>query len=332
MSEERGWRCSVRLRKEQFTELKYWHHNLPRLAKKGQLIRRPASALKVRGQKVSSDSGMYELACVWFGAQNSLQVQSHLVEYIEELDQTESSTHRELLAVRQGLLKWEKPMSGQTITWLLDNQAAVKILKWGSMKPSLMALAITINDIVERADIELIPTWKDRTSEEIQIADRLGRGWTSNIDEYRISGWQFDEITQYYGLFDTDLFASNWSARTKSFVTKEPCNKALATDAFSISWSNDQVGRVWIHPPVQLLQKVFEKILLEDVCGLALFPFWESNFEVSETLKTIAINEDRLTILSYTYLHCDSPTWRRDTTFRGYTNFPFVIVNIDPRC
>ena len=329
-SEERGWRSSVRLKKEQIQELEFWFKNLPKLAKRGQLIRRPASALKIRGQKISSDSGKYELACCWFSAQHTLEVKNHVVEFIPEEEQGESSTHRELLAVRQGLRKWAKELKGQVVTWLLDNQAAVKILKWGSMRPKLMALALEINTIVEEADIEIIPVWKDRTASEIAIADKMGRGWNTNVDEYRISSFQFEEIVLYYGSFKTDLFSSNWSARTPQFVTKEPTTNSFATNAFTISWSHELIGRAWIHPPIMLLQKVLEKVLAENVSGMIIFPWWENNFEVSQVMNTIVDNGDRCTVIGYTYLHCESPAWRIDSAFRGYTNFPFVMCDIYP--
>ena len=197
------------------------------------------------------------------------------------------------------------------------------------MKPKLMSLALEIHDITEKFDIELLPVWKERSTAEIAIADKLGRGWNTNTDEYRIAGWQFDEIEYYYGKFDIDLFSSNWSARTSIFVTKEPTNHSFATDAFSISWHHEEVGRAWIHPPVLLLPRVLEKLLHENTNGILLFPHWEGCFEVSQIMPQI-VSSDRLTILGFSYLYCDSPVWRTDATFRGYPSFPFVIVDVQP--
>jgi hypothetical protein len=56
----------------------------------------------------------------------------------------ESSTWRELKAIKLALCSFQHVLSGKSLNWYIDNQNCVKIVEASSMKENLQAIAMSI--------------------------------------------------------------------------------------------------------------------------------------------------------------------------------------------
>ena len=66
-----------------------------------------------------------------------------------------------------------------------DNWAACKIVQWGSTKVDCMRVAVRINALVMRFNMEFEIVWQPRETEEIRFADCISKDF--DFADYRIS-------------------------------------------------------------------------------------------------------------------------------------------------
>ena len=81
-------------------------------------------------------------------------------------------------------------------------------------------------------DIRLSCVWMPRTSTEIMVADDLSKNFDTS--EYKLSRNDFGMLSQRFGPFCLDLFASPFSYLFKPFCSRFLCKEAVAVDAFTI--------------------------------------------------------------------------------------------------
>ena len=71
----------------------------------------------------------------------------------------QSSTWRELRAVKKVLESFQSKLKNERIRWFTDNQNVVRIVQYGSSKPSLQAEALDIFSICVQYNLRLEPEW-----------------------------------------------------------------------------------------------------------------------------------------------------------------------------
>ena len=69
-------------------------------------------------------------------------------------------------------------------------------------------------------------------------------------------GSDFGMLSQNYGPFCLDLFASPTTFLFKPFCSRFLCKESVAVDAFTIDWGNLNNG--FFHPPVGLVTRVLK--------------------------------------------------------------------------
>jgi len=80
-------------------------------------------------------------------------------------------------------------------------------------------------------------------------ADRESRAQFDR-SEWKLSPKIFQRINSQLGPLSTDLFASHLSAQLPTFVSWKPDSLAMATDEFTLTWS-DLPQKVYVNPPME---------------------------------------------------------------------------------
>lgn len=191
-----------------------------------------------------------------------------------EGERGDSSTLRELKAVYFGLLSFETKIkdSPKRIVIHCDNQAAVAIMKKGSIKIHLQKLAQKINELRERSKAEFIFKWVPR--ENNQEADSLSR--EKDYGDWGVTDEIARVVMNRFGLCTVDLFVDNTTAKCGRFFSREHCPFSQGKDAFehSRAWSNKEV--VWCVPPPNLLAQVLTFLRRHRSRGILGLPKWKS--------------------------------------------------------
>lgn len=145
-------------------------------------------------------------------------------------------------------------MEGIHIKLYLDNKVAIKYLnKIGDMKSLLNKLTRDICGwcLKRRLWISVfhIP------GKDNYVADRLSRKMNENM-EWSLSQEVFLDVQANLGALDIDLFASRDNHKLDRYVSYLPDSKAVAVNAFSLTWTNNS----FLFPPFSLLGLVLQKI------------------------------------------------------------------------
>ena len=112
---------------------------------------------------------------------------------VEEAKQ--SSTWRELHAVRLVLESFKGMLSNECIRWFTDNQNVVRIVLHGSRKPELQAEALSILSLCVQNKIRIEPSWIPR--EQNAQADYLSR--VVDFDDWRLNPVFFGALELKWG-------------------------------------------------------------------------------------------------------------------------------------
>ena len=139
----------------------------------------------------------------------------------------------------------------------------------------------TINEaqgLIDKANMEARALQREKdeagwhTSAEIMVADDLSKNFDTS--EYKLSRNDFGMLSQKFGPFCLDLFASPSSYLFKPFCSRFLCKEAVAVDAFTIDWSSLTNG--FFHPPVGLVTRVLKHAQYVKAEGVLIVPVWES--------------------------------------------------------
>ena len=178
-----------------------------------------------------SDAGGMLVGVTEFGG-GVEDVSMRMQEPLTEDDLGESSTFCELRALEMALQARGESLFGQAVCWVTDSQSAVTILTVGSMKPWCHAVAVRVWDLAHAHNIRLSCVWMPHTSTEIMVTDDLSKNFDTS--EYKLSRNDFGMLSQRFGPFCLDLFASPFSYLFKPFCSRFLCKEAVAVDAFTI--------------------------------------------------------------------------------------------------
>lgn len=102
-------------------------------------------------------------------------------------------------------------------------------------------------------------------------ADYMSRHF-SDSTEWKLHEKVFEKICHLYYEPDIDLFATRLNKQVSSYVSWFPEPDAMASDAFSISWSD---FNPYIFPPFSMISRVLQKIQDDQVrTAILIVPMW----------------------------------------------------------
>ena len=104
------------------------------------------------------------------------------------------------------------------------------------------------------------------------IADSFSRKFKENT-EWMLDSGTFLHLCKVFFTPDVDLFASRLNKRVNTFVSWQPDPDALATNAFSLNWSE---FCSYIFPPFCLISRIIQKLLHDQGEAIVIVPLWQT--------------------------------------------------------
>lgn len=187
----------------------------------------------------------------------------------DEGDRRQSSTYRELKAVRLVLESLAQFLSSKECKHRSDNQGTVAILCSGSNKKHLQSEATKIYAICRRHGIRLHAEWIPRHLN--QRADYWSR--VIETDDWMLNPAYFRMLDAIWGPHTVDRFASLNSKQLPRFCSKWLCPGCEGVDAFTLSWNGENN---WLVPPVYLISRVIRHMIHNGESGTLVVPHWPS--------------------------------------------------------
>lgn len=186
-----------------------------------------------------------------------------------EDESKKSSTWRELKALSVALLSFSTFLKRKRVTWYTDNQNVGRIIDSGSMKPDLHNIALEIFNWSVQNDVSLDVQWVPRNQNE--KADSISR--IIDYDDWEVTDQFFDFMSQKWGPYDFDRFASFENTKCKQFNSKFWNPGTRGVNAFSFDWKG---YNNWLVPPVCLVIKVINHLVSCRANGTLIVPKWPS--------------------------------------------------------
>ena len=188
----------------------------------------------------------------------------------DEAEVCQSSTWRELASVERVLKSNESSLSHKSIKVFSDNKNVSSILRKGSMKQSLQTLAMSVHEFCEKRQIQMASEWISRESAPLALADEFSR--TFDNDDWEVKSHIFCQLSNMWGKFSVDRFATNLNCKCIRFNSRVWCVGSEAVDALAQTWSGELN---WWVPPPKLIAKCVNKIVSEKASGTLVIPVWE---------------------------------------------------------
>lgn len=190
---------------------------------------------------------------------------------LSDLDQAQSSTHRELWAVWFMFSTFaESRLRDQWVRVQADNQALYFIASKGKASNlSTHQLLVDLFWLCQEYNIRWDVVWLPR--ELNQLADDLSK-WVDR-DDWCLNKHHWAVICARMGPFDCDRFASVDTALLPNYCALHWGPGCLYVDCFSRSWRNTIS---WWNPNPVDAGRVIVKALSESASGALLIPVWPS--------------------------------------------------------
>lgn len=185
-----------------------------------------------------------------------------------------SSTLRELKGVEFGLEAFAQFIPvGSQVRVFCDNQAAVAILKKGSLKKLLHETARSVAMLGEQKQLRLFFAWVPREFNE--PADEMSR--MVDRSDWGISPTIASIVQKRLGWANVDLFANEVNSKCARFMSRFPTPGSLGSDAFSCPsiWRPPNV--LWCVPPTTLICKTLGYARMLGSRGILGIPRWSSH-------------------------------------------------------
>ena len=181
----------------------------------------------------------------------------------------QSSTWRELVAVRNVLQSVMTKLRNMRVRWFTDNQNVARILRVGSRREHLQAIALDVFFLIVHNQIQLEPEWIPRELNE--QADYLSR--IVDFDDWQLNPEIFSELDGIWGPHTVDRFANNVNTQLARFNSRYWNPGSEAIDAFTVNWAGENN---WLCPPVMLIGRVIRHAQVCKAAGTLVVPVWPS--------------------------------------------------------
>ena len=180
-----------------------------------------------------------------------------------------SSTWKELTAVKQVLLSVIHILSGKRIKWFTDNQNVVSIVSKGSTKTVLQELALDIFSACLKFNVNIDMVWIPRS--ENDRADYLSI--ICDHDDWGISDVIFELVESLWGPHEVDWFASDHNYKLVIFYSRFWNVYSTGIDAFTVDWHG--ANGLFV-PPIFLITRILKYMKQCNAVGTLIVPCWRS--------------------------------------------------------
>ena len=184
---------------------------------------------------------------------------------------SQHSNIREMMAMIRGLEGFKETLKNQVVMLVSDNLTAVSHVqkRGGTHSWILYCKTLQLFRLAERMGITLRARWMP--GKELIGADSLSR-----MDQIMHAEWSLQYVVckRLFSLFpgiSVDLFATFENKRLPSFVSPFPDERALAVDAFSLSWEG---LKAYAFPPFKMIGPVLRKIQEDRGFVILIAPAW----------------------------------------------------------
>ena len=103
------------------------------------------------------------------------------------------------------------------------------------------------------------------------LADRASRIFDDNT-EWQLSDSCFRVISNHFGPFDIDLFASRLNAQCDIYCAWKPDPRARFIDAFSVN--RNKFHKAYVFPPFSVIMKCLQKLCQDQAQAVFVTPLW----------------------------------------------------------
>ena len=231
----------------------------------------------------------------------------------------QSSTFRELLAVKLVLQSYGHLLANQAIQVNTDNFSASRILSIGSSKIPLQGLAVDIFSYCLTHDIKLTPEWTPR--EQNRCADYYSK--IQDTDSWSIDAATFVFLNSRLGPFTVDRFADDRNKKVSVFNSRFYCPGTAHVNCFTADWGHENN---WLVPPISLIGSAIKHLKACKGRGTLLVPAWRSayfwpylfpdGFRSADYIKSI------LTVHPCYESYCEN------NVFNGYAPFDTLALEL----
>ena len=162
------------------------------------------------------------------------------------------STTQELFAVHNTILSFNRnhELSGKRILIKTDNQAVFFIInKAGSRDSHVHELCKSLIWYCIHHRITIAAHWIPR--DENTFADYYSK--LTDSGDWKLDTRVFNVLSQLWGPFDIDLFASYENHQTSQYYSRYFTPTCTGVDAFSHNWGQEFFGTCWCNPPFGLV-------------------------------------------------------------------------------
>ena len=254
---KQGWEAAAPLSEAAREDLKWWKDNLVEM--NGTSLIPPT--VDIRGATDASDYGWgawleAPLGPIkWGGLFDPHTAKEHI-------------NYKELLAVFYLLQCPAVSLRGKTLELGIDNTTAMWYLKkLGGKNPKLALLAEKIFQILKITKITLTSYHLPGLSNG--LADGESRDF--RLSDFKLTKSLFTNISQKWGPFSMDLFATFENRQTPRFASFTPQPEASWVDSMKHTWEHEYP---WAHPPFSMIGRVLQKVENENSTLVILTPLW----------------------------------------------------------
>lgn len=184
-------------------------------------------------------------------------------------DSANSSTFREVKAIRLVLESYSEEVRGKEVLHRTDNKNAETVLSVGSRNKELHQEAVAVYKLCRELNIRLSVQWVSR--DENTEADELSR--IDDPNDYMLDPACFNYIDVSWGPHTVDRFASVQTKQLARYCSRYRNPGCEAVDAFTVSWSKENN---WIFPPPYLIPRILKHMSAGYEDGTLLVPRWPS--------------------------------------------------------
>ncbi|CAP36731.1 Protein CBG19494 [Caenorhabditis briggsae] len=166
----------------------------------------------------------------------------------------QSSAWRELTAVKRAAEELVGKVNGN-IQVLVDSQAAVSVLRRGSMKPELHKLAEKVEQNVD--------------------ADEASRNF--DFGDWGVADKVFRQAQRLWGEIKVDWFADANNRKTELYLSRYPEFGTSGVNVFDHIERAERMGCAWWVPPPVLLPHLLKIARKRRLRGVLVAPLWQSH-------------------------------------------------------
>jgi hypothetical protein len=187
-------------------------------------------------------------------------------------EREQSSTLRELVAVRNVLESLRVFIAGTAVRLHVDSQSAWLILQSGSGVETLHSLALQVFWFCVRHGIRLVTVWIPR--ELNAQADYLAGIY--DVDDWKLADFWFRLLSQRWGRHTIDRFATHLNNLCKRFNSRWWCPGCEDVDCLTLSnWAGENN---WCNPPFGLIGRLLRVLWEQWAVATIIVPMWTGRY------------------------------------------------------